>query len=411
MNIENVDLREKGVKEPIVAIQQANDGLVVPPRGMAMSVEMQFALEAARRAGEVVRSMYGRLLTVDEKGRGDLVCEADRASEKVAVDYLSQVTPGYSILAEEGSGLGTSPNKMRWIIDPLDGSSAFIFKAGAQYPSVLIALEANHEVKLGVCLFPLTGEWFFAEKDKGAFKDGIALPLVSSPNSLKECWVSMNHYGDISKETEYFKQIDRCVRGPGGARLVTRDVPHSGAAMRLLDGSSSVGVIVHDNSIDSPKQQKWDIAAIKLILEEAGATMLNADVDMVGPSPDRPIVASLSQEIAYQVANFACDVDLNKLKMFKLKTILEILADQSSTSSDIFLQIDNLWQSIRAVVGQSSQSNERLLMLMEKVVVVQSCMYQMDVAERYNGDSRYHYPFLERAKEAAAKIAEEILNS
>src|SRR5208283_1383789 len=84
-------------------------------------------LAAARAGGEVLLRLFRRLdpATVSEKGKNDLVSEADRASEAVIQEVLAREAPGYRFLGEE-TGASGGVDERCWIVDPLDGTLNFI---------------------------------------------------------------------------------------------------------------------------------------------------------------------------------------------------------------------------------------------------------------------------------------------
>ena len=83
------------------------------------------AREAAELGGAELMRHYGRLASIQSKGRvGDLVTNADLAAEKVVLDVLAAATPDIAVLAEE-SGAAGEQDGLRWCVDPLDGTTNF----------------------------------------------------------------------------------------------------------------------------------------------------------------------------------------------------------------------------------------------------------------------------------------------
>ncbi len=92
---------------------------------------LDVAILAAQAAGTVLQSYWGNLEQVKEKGRsGDLVTEADQASEAVILEVLRRHLPDHGILAEESGSLGNANSEYLWAIDPLDGTTNYAH----QYP-------------------------------------------------------------------------------------------------------------------------------------------------------------------------------------------------------------------------------------------------------------------------------------
>ncbi len=112
-----------------------------------MEKELEVALEAARRAGGVLRDGFGVRPEIEYKGEVDLVTETDERVEEVIRGVLLGAYPPYGVLGEEG-GETAGDEDARWIVDPLDGTTNFAH--GFPVFAVSIAPEKTGEVVLGV---------------------------------------------------------------------------------------------------------------------------------------------------------------------------------------------------------------------------------------------------------------------
>lgn len=270
-----------------------------------ISEQLQTAVLAAQAAGAIIRDGSEKLNVVEQKGVGDLVSEVDREADRAACDILraASVLP---ILSEELNADQTTSDDM-WIVDPLDGSSAYLMSAGPHFPAALIALRENGATRLGVVYFPLTDQWFYAEKNCGAWHNGNRL-LCGTGDSLSDVWVEMNQYGDANLETNYFRNLKERLRSDDGARMVTSTVPHSGVAMRIAIGDSLLAAAIHDNNPACTKQAAWDIAAPQIIMEEAGGVFLNPDGLPTSPFETRPIIVSRSLKLAQEIIALTTEI-------------------------------------------------------------------------------------------------------
>ena len=270
-----------------------------------ISEQLYTAVLAAQAAGTIIRAGSEKLNVVEQKGVGDLVSEVDRDADRAACDILraASVLP---ILSEELNADQTTSDDM-WIVDPLDGSSAYLMSAGPQFPAALIALRENGATRLGVVYFPLTDQWFYAEKNCGAWHNGNRL-LCGTGDSLSDVWVEMNQYGDANLETDYFRNLKERLRSNNGARMVTSTVPHSGVAMRIAIGDSLLAAAIHDNNPACTKQAAWDIAAPQIIMEEAGGVFLNPDGLPSNPFETRPIIVSRSLKLAQEIIALTTEI-------------------------------------------------------------------------------------------------------
>jgi myo-inositol-1(or 4)-monophosphatase len=270
---------------------------------VSISDQLALAVEAAQAAGEIIKAGSERLAKesrqmIESKGVGDLVSQVDRDADQAATTVISSRSD-LPILSEELNHDLTERDNL-WIVDPLDASSAFLMQAGAQYPAVLVALREQGETKLGVTYFPLTGEWFYAQKSRGAWKNGKRL-ICDSDMPLSQIWVEMNQYGSSEFETNYFVNLRKQLRSVAGAQLVTSNVPHSGVAARIAEGSTTLAAAVHDNNPASIKQAAWDIAAPQVILEEAGGVFVNPKGNRTDPFLAEPIIVARSAAIAQKI--------------------------------------------------------------------------------------------------------------
>ena len=265
-----------------------------------LSSQLSLAVHAAALAGQIIADGYDQTHAIDAKGVGDLVSEIDHRADRAMTDYLTTQSEALIISEELNPDVDEVPDEC-WIVDPLDASSAFLMRAGKQYPSVLVAKREQGETSCGVVHFPLTGEWFYGIRGGGAWKDGTRLQIPDQEVQLGEAWIEMNQYGDSSLETDAFSNLRQRLRSREGARLVTSNVPHAGVAMRIAESNSGLAAAVHDNRSDHVKQGPWDIAAPVLILIEAGGAALTLDGEPVDPFAGQPFVVSRTQVLAEAV--------------------------------------------------------------------------------------------------------------
>jgi myo-inositol-1(or 4)-monophosphatase len=137
-----------------------------------MEPMMTIALRAARAAGALIQRASGRLdrVQIDTKGRNDFVTEVDRASEQLIIEHLRRAYPDHSFVGEEsGTQPGRDPDSV-WIIDPLDGTTNFIY--GIPHYAISIAFRHRGRLLHGVIYDPAKDEEFTASPGHGAFLNG-----------------------------------------------------------------------------------------------------------------------------------------------------------------------------------------------------------------------------------------------
>ncbi|NJK65129.1 MAG: inositol monophosphatase [Microcoleus sp. CSU_2_2] len=219
---------------------------------------LEIATEAALAAGSVLQSFCGKLEEIQEKGRsGDLVTEADKASEAVILEILSRHVPHHGILAEESGKLGDASSKYLWAIDPLDGTTNYAH----QYPvwAVSIGLLIEGIPQIGVIFDPFHNELFRAGKGLGATRNRRPIEVSQISELNKSLLVTGfaydrretadNNYAEFCHLTH----LTQGVRRSGSASL---DLAH--VACGRVDGYWERGLA------------PWDVAAGVLIVSEAG---------------------------------------------------------------------------------------------------------------------------------------------
>lgn len=223
-----------------------------------LSELLDLALEAARRAGELLRD--GRPadlgVTATKSSPVDVVTEMDIAAEKLITGFLAEHRPDDGILGEEGaSTAGTSG--VRWVIDPLDGTVNYLY--GLPTWAVSIAAERNGETLVGVVAAPMRRETYRAVRGGGAYADDKPLRCRPAP-PLDQALVSTGF--------NYVETV-RTHQAAVAQRLIPRlrDIRRSGsAAVDLCDVAAGRLDGFYERGL-SP----WDLAAGDLIAREAGA--------------------------------------------------------------------------------------------------------------------------------------------
>jgi len=140
---------------------------------------LEVAVDAATRAGELLRSRFGSLRHIAYKsGPTNLVTEMDGQAEALIVEAIRRRFPDHAVLAEE-SGASGGATPYRWIVDPLDGTTNYAH--GVPLFAVSIALEVEGRLELGVVVDPSRDERFTARRGGGAFLNGQPLSVSDTP--------------------------------------------------------------------------------------------------------------------------------------------------------------------------------------------------------------------------------------
>jgi len=244
---------------------------------------------AARAAGDILRRWSGRV-RAREKGRADLVTEADVESQDCIEQRLCSEFPEFGFLGEESSlthGLANRPfERPLWIVDPLDGTTNFVH--GLPAFCVSIALWDQDGGVLGVIYDPSRDEMFRAERGLGGSCNGDSL-RTSNCVQLDHALVAVGFTpfaGPSSPDVgQFLRLVERCpaVRRWGSAALNLAYV-----ACGRLDAFWSSSV------------RAWDFAAGAVLMAEAGGrvtTPAGAPISLSDPH----ILASATTELSDQI--------------------------------------------------------------------------------------------------------------
>jgi myo-inositol-1(or 4)-monophosphatase len=222
---------------------------------------LNFAIETAREAGHILMEKFGRITAVTKKGDINLVTEADLASEKHIIERIRSYHPRHAILAEEAGEAVVKSGDMnwKWIVDPLDGTTNYAHG----YPCfcVTLALEHDDEIVLGVTFDPTRDELFAAERGRGATLNGKPI-RVSSTDKLGDALIVTGFPYDFKQRPNFARHLtdfllsSRGVRRDGSAAI---DMAY--VACGRFDGFWEEGL------------NPWDVAAGKLLIEEAGGVV------------------------------------------------------------------------------------------------------------------------------------------
>jgi histidinol-phosphatase len=210
-----------------------------------MGPDLLLALELADAADRIsLAGFRASGLVIEHKPDMTPVTEADRAVETALRRHLAEAHPGDAVLGEEHGVTGDATR--RWILDPIDGTRNFA--RGIPVWATLIALEEAGEVRVGVVSAPALARRWWAERGEGAFAGGEAIH-VSSVEHVEEAVLTFAL--DVPLPEIAFRAWH------------TRGFGDFWAHMLVAEG-------VVDGAVDSDGVAEWDVAAIRIVVEEAG---------------------------------------------------------------------------------------------------------------------------------------------
>jgi myo-inositol-1(or 4)-monophosphatase len=212
---------------------------------------------AAYNGGRVLRSFLGKIKPPDHKGAIDLVTEADLGSEKAIIESIRKVFPDHAVLAEE-SGMSGENQEIRWIIDPLDGTTNYTHQLGLF--GVSIAFEMQGKIVVGIVLNPVTGELFTAILDQGAQLNGMPIHVSETRLVSESLLVTGFPYNFSEIFIEVMRRFANCQMASQGVRRL------GSAALDLCFLACGRFEGFWEQNL-----KPWDTAAGYLIAREAGA--------------------------------------------------------------------------------------------------------------------------------------------
>ena len=220
-----------------------------------LSELLAFSVELARGAGDITLQYFRKRPETSTKSDGSYVTIADRQAEAYLREQITSRFPDDGILGEEEGELAGRSGR-RWILDPIDGTFSFVH--GVPLYGVLIALEIDDEMSVGVVNIPALGEIVSAATGTGCFLNGEPA-RVSQTSELKDAlllstsFVACERYG-FGRAAGLMQQ----------RALTSRTWGDCYGYVLVATGRADV--------MFDPVMNLWDCAPLLPIMEEAGGT-------------------------------------------------------------------------------------------------------------------------------------------
>jgi histidinol-phosphatase len=230
------------------------------------SADLALAQELADAADVITTARYRALdLVITTKPDATPVTDADKAVESALRELITKVRPGDKIIGEEfgNDGSDAKASGRHWVIDPIDGTKNFM--RAVPVWATLIALVENGEVVVGVISAPALNRRWYAAKGSGAYVHSLS---STESNSLRKISVSkVAQFSDASlsfsdlvgwgaNRDNFIALMDQVWR--------TRGIGDFWSHMLVAEGAVDIAA--------EPSLALWDMAAIDIIVREAGGT-------------------------------------------------------------------------------------------------------------------------------------------
>ncbi|MGE0877652.1 MAG: inositol monophosphatase family protein [Acidimicrobiia bacterium] len=226
----------------------------------------RIASEAARFVKEALRR--GDQAVTTKSSATDMVTDIDRGSEALIVAAVREARPLDGIVGEEGTALPTSTG-VEWVIDPIDGTTNFVY--GLPGFGVSVGVRLDGEVVAGAVADVLRGELFTATAGAGAFLNGTPIH-VTAKSELATALVGTGFSYDSERRRRQAEVL-------AAVLPLIRDIRRIGAASTDLCAVACGRLDAYYEKGLAP----WDYAAGALIAREAGAVVGNLDGGPCGP--------------------------------------------------------------------------------------------------------------------------------
>ena len=215
---------------------------------------LEFAMETAWQAGRLTLGYFQTDLQPEFKADDTPVTVADRKAEELIRGRIEKHYPGHAIVGEEFGDSETAGASHRWFIDPIDGTRSFV--RGVPRYAVLIGLEIEGEIKVGVAHFPAMAEMLAAGAGEGCWWNGRPA-RVSDTSRLQDGLLVHSDAGSF-EAYDWGAAWER-LKAASGFRAGWADaygylLVATGRAELMLD----------------PIMNAWDCAPFPVILQEAG---------------------------------------------------------------------------------------------------------------------------------------------
>ena len=227
-------------------------------------------IKATNAAAVIIKENFDKSFTISNKeGINNLVTEVDLKSEKAIIDVIKNEFPEHFILSEE-VGAMVMDSEFKWIIDPIDGTVNYA--NGIPICCVSIGIEKAGKMIMGAVYNPFMNEFYFAERNCGAFLNDKKISVTTRTEVIKSCLVTGFPYTYFDEENGPLQVFEKFIRkGIPVRRLGSAAIDLCWVAAGRFDG------------FYEHKLSAWDSAAGFIIVEEAGGKVTNLKGETYNP--------------------------------------------------------------------------------------------------------------------------------
>ncbi len=223
-----------------------------------MQIQIEDIVKIAQKAGEEILKIYAlQDPQIEYKKDESPLTQADIISNKIILEELEKISDIPIISEERNVDFALRKNwKKFWLVDPVDGTKDFIVKNG-QFTVNIALIEDNYPI-LGVIAIPAENTVYWAEKGKNAYKDGMQ---ISCNYKRKELIGSDSNFHSTQATLDFYTKHN------------IKDIKRYGSALKfckIADGEIDIYARLNGT-------MEWDTGAGQIILEEAGAKIIDIE--------------------------------------------------------------------------------------------------------------------------------------
>jgi myo-inositol-1(or 4)-monophosphatase len=198
-----------------------------------------------------------------EKGAHDFVTETDKTAELMLIDGLSKILPGSGFMVEEGS-VSDEGKPIKWIVDPMDGTTNFIH--AIPFCSISVALQVEGEIVIGIVYGIFQRECFYSWKGTSAYLNGEPVFVANTIDYNRALIATGFPYYDYSRSKPYMELLDYLIKNTAGIRrLGSAALDLAYVACGRFDAFFEYGL------------KPWDVAAGSFLVKQAGGYVYDFD--------------------------------------------------------------------------------------------------------------------------------------
>lgn len=219
-------------------------------KSKSLDREAEVLRQAVQAAGKAALHLFRNSLQVITKDDNSPVCEADYAADAILMRLLLDNFPNYGWISEESTNRPVASDGRTWVVDPIDGTRAFV--NGREDWSVSVALIEKGRPILAALFLPCSGELYEARAGQGANLNGKDLQ-TSQQKSIDGC--RMIGYRDLFTSKRWAQPWPP----------MTMEMFNSMAIRLALVADGRCDAVLSMNA-----KSDWDLAAADLLVQEAG---------------------------------------------------------------------------------------------------------------------------------------------